>query len=134
MRDKVFIDTNIFLYAFCEVDRKKQEKAKEIVLDKASISVQVINETSSNLIKKLKFDEDKIKNFIESCYRRYEIVNFSKEIFLSGSEIRKKYKYSYYDSLIISAALVSNCTILFSEDMQHSQIIKKQLTIINPFN
>ena len=133
MKDKCFIDTNIFLYAFCTKDLQKQTRAKQIVLDDATISVQVINESSSNLIKKLKFDEEKIEWFVESVYRRYEITGFSKKLFLLGVMIRKKYQYSYYDSLIISAALLSKCSILYSEDMQHGQLIENTLTIINPF-
>ena len=52
---------------------------------------------------------------------------------MKGSDIRLKYKYSYYDSLIIAAALESKCTVLYSEDMQHDQIIESTLQIINPF-
>ncbi len=44
-----------------------------------------------------------------------------------------KYQYSYYDSLIIAAALDSNCTILYSEDLKHNHIIENTLTILNPF-
>ena len=87
----------------------------------------------NNLLKKLNFNEDQIKKFINSCYTRYEIINFSQEILITASDIRRRYKYSYYDSLIISAALKGNCTVLFSEDMQHKQIIENRLTIINPF-
>ncbi len=38
-----------------------------------------------------------------------------------------------YDSLIISTALENNCEILYSEDMQHKQIIENKMVIINPF-
>ena len=48
-------------------------------------------------------------------------------------EIKKKYGYSYYDSVIIASALQNNCTILYTEDMQHKQIIENTLEIINPF-
>ena len=37
------------------------------------------------------------------------------------------------DSLIVATALENGCTILYSEDMQHEQIIEKQIKIINPF-
>ena len=133
MNDKCFIDTNIFLYAFSTKDLHKQIIAKEIVLQPYYISTQVINESSSNFIKKLRFDEDMVTSFIESAYDRYQIINFSESLFLTGSDIRLKYKYSYYDSLIIAAALESKCTILYSEDMQHHQIIENKLQIINPF-
>ncbi len=49
------------------------------------------------------------------------------------TNIREKYRYSYYDSLVISAALYANCTVLYSEDMQHGQIIENKLKIVNPF-
>lgn len=47
-------------------------------------------------------------------------------------EIAQKHKYSFPDSLIVSIALSSECTILFSEDMHDDQIIDKKLKIINP--
>ena len=133
MNDKCFIDTNIFLYAFSTKDLNKQTIAKKIVLQPYHISTQVINESCSNFIKKLTFDEDMVTSFIGSAYSRYHIINFSESLFLKGSNIRLKYKYSYYDSLIIAAALESKCTILYSEDMQHKQIIENTLQIINPF-
>lgn len=47
--------------------------------------------------------------------------------------IADKYKFSFYDSLIIAAALESGCSTLYSEDMHDGQIIEKTLTIKNPF-
>lgn len=133
MKDNCFIDTNIFLYAFSDIDLDKQLIAKEIILQSCKISTQVINEASNNFIKKLTFDEYMITSFVESAYARYEIIDFSKPVFIRASGIRTKYKYSYYDSLIIAAALESQCDILYSEDMHHNQIIEKNLKIINPF-
>ncbi|RLA05980.1 MAG: hypothetical protein DRQ51_10645 [Gammaproteobacteria bacterium] len=76
MKDKTFIDSNILLYAFDDRDTKKQSIAKKISLRQDStISTQVINEASSNLIKKFAFDGLKISQFIDSCYRRYEVAN-----------------------------------------------------------
>ena len=47
-------------------------------------------------------------------------------------EIKHRYQYSYWDSLIIASALESNCSILYSEDMHHGQVIEGRLTIQNP--
>jgi len=133
MKDKIFIDSNIFLYAFDCRDQDKQQISKKITLSKnCLISVQVVNEVSNNLIKKFKFDNTKVKGFVDSCYHRYEIINFSKEIFLLACDIRNDYNISYYDSLIVATALNTKCTILYSEDMQHKQSIGN-LTILNPF-
>jgi len=48
-------------------------------------------------------------------------------------QLIEKYKLSFYDALIVNAALQNQCCKLYSEDMQHSQIIENRLTIINPF-
>ncbi len=55
-----------------------------------------------------------------------------KMIFIQACDIREDYNISYYDSLIVSSAIDAKCTILYSEDMQHSLTIDS-LTIINPF-
>ena len=121
MKDRVFIDSN------------KQLIAKGISLDFGStISVQVVNEVSNNLLKKFIFSNSQVKQFVDSCYKRYEVVSLNKDSFLKACDIRDKYNVSYYDSLIVASAIVLNCTILYSEDMQHNQEIEN-LKIINPF-
>lgn len=55
------------------------------------------------------------------------------DIILKAAFLRKSYNLSYWDSMIVSSALESGCTILYSEDMQSGQIVEKQLKIINPF-
>ena len=132
MKDKVFIDSNIFLYAFCDKDKEKQTKASKIILDGGAISVQVINEVSANMLKKLNFSNDAIKEFIIRCLNRYKIINVEPSTLLKAVEIRKQYNISYYDSSIIAAAIEANARILYSEDMQDSLTIS-ELTIVNPF-
>jgi predicted nucleic acid-binding protein len=52
---------------------------------------------------------------------------------IKAIEIRGRYGFSYWDSLIVATALLSGCSILYSEDMQHDQVIESMLKIINPF-
>jgi len=140
MNDSVFVDSNIFLYAFSKIDENSKNKelekqviASKIILEKINISTQVINEVSNNMLRKLKFSNTEVREFVESCYARYEIVNFSEELFIVASEVREKYNISYYDSLIVSAGLKSNATVLYSEDMHNGLVVNDCLTIINPF-
>jgi len=56
------------------------------------------------------------------------------EAILLSFKIAEQYKYSIWDSLIIASALESNCSALYTEDLQHGQIIDKKLKIINPFS
>lgn len=113
----------------------KQVIAKDLILDGSStISVQVINEVSNNLLKKLQFQENEISSFIVNCYERYSVVNISQEIFIAASEIRINHQFSYYDSIIVASALINQCEVLYTEDMQHGKLIANSLKIINPFN
>ena len=48
-------------------------------------------------------------------------------------KVRERYSFSWYDSLIVAAALEAGCDILYSEDMQNSQLIDGRLRIVNPF-
>jgi len=48
-------------------------------------------------------------------------------------ELRDHYNYSYWDSLLIAMALLNDCQQLYSEDMQHDQLIENKIRIINPF-
>lgn len=136
MRDRVFIDSNIFLYAFNDSDLQKHKIATSVIMSSSYdsvISVQVINEVSNNMLKKLNFSNNEVKEFVLDSFKRYKVQNFTKEIFANACDIRESYNISYYDSLILSAALFSGCKYLISEDMQHQQSIFDILTIINPF-
>ena len=43
------------------------------------------------------------------------------------------YRYSYFDSLILAAALECGCETLASEDMQNGFVVESSLTVRNPF-
>lgn len=52
---------------------------------------------------------------------------------LQACRIAERYLFSFYDSLIIAAALESKCYMLYSEDLNPGQIIDSKITIVNPF-
>ncbi|RLD65894.1 MAG: PIN domain nuclease [Bacteroidetes bacterium] len=117
-----------------ESDLAKKTIATELVLnEKIFLSVQVVNEVCINLIKKVNYTNDDILILLKNLNNKYKISNLSFTTVSRSAEIRKKYKISYWDSLIIASALQNNCTILYTEDMQHNQIIEDTLKIINPF-
>lgn len=137
MPDKsiVFIDTNIWLYAFLNTDEpKKSALAKELLQQTEPIlSVQVINEICVNLIKKADFNEEQISQLIEALYEKYPIVEIDETILLTASDLRQEYALSFWDSMIIACALAGSVEILYSEDMQHGLVIRENLQIKNPF-
>jgi len=134
-KDKVFADSNVLLYLLGK-DACKKAIAKEILHNKTVISTQVINENISVCTLKFKLPvettEKHTENLINNCIVKY--IKLS--TIYTAIKVFNRYKYRYYDSLIIASALENNCNILYSEDMQHNQkisLLKNKLTIINPF-
>lgn len=139
MPDKVFVDTNIWLYALLEVvdtpaDRRHQQAISFLAqLTRPVINSQVIRETCGNLIKKAKMPEASIQGLLLAWYRDSEVVTSNAAQYLLASELRTNNAFSYWDTMIVAAALDAGCTNMFSEDLQHGQKILGQLTIVNPF-
>jgi len=130
-----FIDTNIWLYAFIDDGTDKKDISQALIKSSQPVvSVQVINEVCINLLKRAQFPEGEISGLIETFYQKYEVIEMQKELLLTASRLRQSYALSYWDSLIVAAALFSGAPTLYSEDMQHNLLIEKSLRIVNPFN
>ncbi len=97
------------------------------------MSSQVIIEVAANLLRKGDFDELQVAKFIENAYAENLVIDVSRDILLSASALRSHYSLSYFDSMIVAAALATHSTVLYSEDMQDGLVIDEQLTIVNPF-
>ena len=129
-----FIDSNIWLYAFTNDDTQKKNIAQGLIkTSQPVISTQVINEVCVNLIKRAHFPEAQIGELIETFFHKYDVIELRKELLLSASQLRQQYAISYWDSIIVAAALTSNVKRLYSEDMQHGLIIHETLEVVNPF-
>ena len=135
MKDNIFIDTNIIIYAYSKTEIEKNKIANELIFSNkyVYISTQVINELINILLKKFKVDLISIENILLELEENFKIINFSLNTQKKAIYIKEKYKFQYYDSLIIATAIENNCSILYTEDMQHNQIIENNLKIINPF-
>lgn len=138
---KIFIDTNIWLYQMFDdqrIEESERERKRNIALlltevSGLIISTQVANEVAANLLKKAKFNEAQIKITLQSLYDRCQVVKFNLEILEDASDLRTEYCLSFWDSLIVASALLANASILYSEDMQDGLIIRDRLTLSNPF-
>ena len=92
-----------------------------------------MNEICVNLLKKANYSEEEIRELIKNFNDVYKIYPIKVEDCFKASEVRNKFYFSYWDSLVMASALNNRCSILYSEDMQHNQVIENQLKIINPF-
>lgn len=129
-----FADSNIWLYTLLDNQDAQKANLAKLAIQQNSIvvSTQVINEICANLIRKAKFDEAKIQALIESLYNRYPTVPINREVLLKASELRQRYQFSFWDSLIVACALAADATILYSEDMDTSLTVEGRLRIANP--
>jgi predicted nucleic acid-binding protein len=134
----VFLDSNIWLYALISLqDAQKTSIANNLIRDNRTeivMSSQVIIEVCVNLLRKGSFTEPQVTKFIKDSYQNFQVVDINETILLNASDLRAQYSLSYFDSIIVSAALESNSRILFSEDMHDGLVVEKKVTIRNPFS
>ena len=136
MKDSCFIDTNIFVYAALqtEKDTSKRNVALDLMRNASNIvvSTQVLNEFYSVLLKH-KISDKAIVLYINEIVKNTEVSSQKLSTLELAWQVKSKYGFSLWDSLVLASALQNNCQILYSEDMQHEQIIEDQVRIINPF-
>ena len=129
------LDSNIWLYAFVEQgEPQKQAAAKQLLEQPAVVvSTQIINEVCVNLLRKADFTEEQIRRLIYSFYLRYSVTTIDQTVMLSAADLRSRYSFSFWDSLVVAAALQAECGLLYTEDMQHGLYVDERLKIWNPF-
>jgi predicted nucleic acid-binding protein len=134
MNERIFLDSNVLIYSYSSTEVKKQMAARALISDNESfISTQVLQELCNILLKKFGYDHHEARVAIEENCNNNLLFTNRRETVLQACEIAIRYKFSFYDSLIVSAALQCECEILFTEDMQDGQVIDGQLLIKNPF-
>jgi predicted nucleic acid-binding protein len=132
MGSPVFFDSNVLIYAFTQAGNKT-DSAQQIVSLGGAISVQVLNETANTLRRKFNVGWPRIHQIIDKIVGLCpNPLTLGLETQRTGLRICERFGYSVYDGLIIAAAVDAHCTTLYSEDLQHGQIIEG-VRIENPF-
>jgi len=139
MRVKYFIDTNIFVYCYDEGQPAKKERALALISDalqngNGMISWQVIQEFLNVATQKfaipIKVEDATL--YLQKVLSPLCHIHPNSEIYQQSLEIMKEQRYSFYDSLILAAALQGECSVIYTEDMKHEQEIRT-MRIVNPF-
>jgi predicted nucleic acid-binding protein len=128
----VFFDTNVVLYLL-SADPAKADRAEELLASGGAISVQVLNEFVAVATRKLHMSWIEIREVLAQVRAVCVVKPLTIETHERALQIAERYGLSIYDALILSAALLADCTTLLSEDMQDGQVTERQLTIRNPF-
>ena len=137
MIEKVFIDSNIFIYAYTGDDERKHSVARDLLRNNVLnneiiISVQILNEFYS-VLARFKYPHNEIKSCMDEIIEQVKVLPLELETIKRCIFIKEKYNYSWWDSLVLASALENDCAILYSEDLQSNQIIENKLRIVNPF-
>jgi predicted nucleic acid-binding protein len=132
MTAKVFADTKIVIYAESR-HAEKSAAALAILENGPFISTQVINETVSVLTRKHGFALADANQVALGPLDLCEVVPVDVQTVREAIRLGERYRLSIWDSVIVAAALMSDCETLYTEDLQHGQVFGVRLKVVNPF-
>lgn len=134
MSGKTFLDTNVVVYLYSGDEPEKRAVALALIEQNNSIvSTQVLSELANTLSRKFGLPFDVVAQAVAEVRDACAVVPVMPDTIMQALALAQKYRYSYYDSLILAAALSAGCETLVTEDMQHGQVVESVLTIRNPF-
>lgn len=132
--DTWFLDTNILVYAYSTTEPEKREIARRLIASGGAwISVQVLNEYCNVTRKRYPALFGQVSRTLDALASCLNIRDLSFATTQQAARLAVQHEWSFYDSLIVAAAIECDCAILFTEDMQHGQIVDSRLRIENPF-
>ncbi len=127
-----FLDTNILVYAFA--DDPRSSIAQELMAEPFTLSVQGLNEFANVMHRKLAQPWDRIEAAIDMLTEAaHVIVPVDTAMTRFALQLASRYQLSFYDALMVSAALQAGCERFHSEDLHHGLRIEEQLSVVNPF-
>jgi predicted nucleic acid-binding protein len=139
MSAEVFLDSNVFLYQLDSTDRKKHRIADGIVRDALAgghscISFQVVQECLNAALRKAQvaIKPEQARAWLDVVLLPMMQVMPSASLYHRALDLHQRWRFSFYDSLIVASALSAGCSTLLSEDLPHGQRIEG-LEIVNPF-
>ncbi len=139
MNAERFFDTGLFIYQLEGLDQRKTELADRLIRQgiergTACISFQVIQECLNTALRKaeIPLTPAQMQSYLEAVLAPLYRISASLGLYRRALDIQTRYRYGFYDALIIAAALEAGCSRLYSEDLQGGQQIEG-LTIVNPF-
>ncbi|MDP2368284.1 PIN domain-containing protein [Rhodoferax sp.] len=135
-----FLDTNIFVYALLASEPLKRMRALQLLEQALAshagcISYQVVQEFANVALRKFaqRFTTEQCKQFVDAVMQPLNRVASSPELIHLALDLREETRYSFYDSLVMAAALQAGAEVLYTEDLQHHQLVRGTLRIVNPF-
>lgn len=133
MPDKrISVDTNVVVYLFSE-NADKADIADKCLDQSATMSVQVLNELTNVLRRKMKLSWSDVHEAIDLIQVGRTIEDITHADHVHARKISERYQLSLYDSVLLATAIRADCKTMLSEDMQHGLKVENTLTVKNPF-
>ena len=139
MSGRFFLDTNIFVYTFDASAPAKAAVATDIVKHAVKtkigvISYQVVQEFLNVAMRRFEspMTAAEADQYLAATFRPLLAVHSSPALFSEALRLGSKFRLAWHDSLIAAAAIEAQCDTLYSEDLQHGQLIES-VTVSNPF-
>ncbi|HTD72185.1 MAG TPA: PIN domain-containing protein [Steroidobacteraceae bacterium] len=127
-----FFDTSVLLYLLSD-DTVRADRIETLLTARGVISVQVLNEFAVVALRKLKMPLHEVREILDTIRAVCAVEPITVETHDRGLAVFERYRFSLYDSILVATALISGAKILYSEHLQHGQIIDNQLRVTNPF-
>jgi predicted nucleic acid-binding protein len=127
-----FFDTSVLLYLLSG-DTAKADRVETLLTGRGVVSVQVMNEFAVVALRKLKMPLNDLREILDTIRAVCAVEPITVETHDRGLAVFERYRFSLYDSMLIAAALIAGAKIIYSEDLQHGQVIDNQLRVTNPF-
>lgn len=130
----IFVDTNVLIYAYSDTELEKKKKVLSLLTTESiAISTQVVNEFIWVMNRKFNVDFGSLKFIINNLFDLYKVCIINQSAVLKAIDLSKRLNFSYWDSLMLAAALELGCNIFYTEDLQDGQNIDNQIIVVNPF-
>ncbi len=127
-----FFDTNVLLY-LVSADARKADAAERTLAAGGHLSVQVVNEFVSVARRKARLGWREIGDVLGSVRRICRVHPVTLEMHDAARALAEKHRLNFYDASIVAAALISGCSVLYSEDLQHGRRFGGALRVHDPF-
>src|SRR5262245_39235774 len=127
-----FLDTSVLMY-LVSADAAKADLVEALLVRPCVISVQVLNEFAAVGARKLAMTWPEIGETLATVRAVCRVEPVSVDTHDRAVDIARRYRFSFYDALIMASALIAGCRTLYAQDLQHRQVIDRSLRVVDPF-
>ena len=139
MNGRFFLDTNVFVCSFDASAPAKARRARQLIqravaTGKGIVSYQVAQEFFNVALRRFAqpMAVAEAEQYLATVFRPLTAVHSSQTLFAEALRLSDRYRLSWYDALTVAAAIEGQCSLLYSEDLQHRQRFG-DLQVENPF-